>query len=141
MESKGVIEDWGWSVEVKVPFKSLRYTAGKGKLWGFNAARNIDRFNDEFDQWLPDDRDISGFLVKHGKLAGLNEIKYERTLEVVPSITLAEAGNRKTTITDGSYDPTFYPIGLQDAGKFVNGAIKPEIGVNFKYTISPNVTL
>src|SRR4029079_1623083 len=27
MESKGVIQDWGWSVEVKVPFKSLRYTA------------------------------------------------------------------------------------------------------------------
>jgi hypothetical protein len=64
MESKGVIEDWGWSVEVKIPFKSLRYAAGKGKLWGFNAARNIDRFNDEFDQWLPDDRNVSGFLIK-----------------------------------------------------------------------------
>jgi hypothetical protein len=60
MESKGVIEDWGWSVEVKIPFKSLRYTAGKGKMWGFNAARNIDRFNDEFDSWMPDDRNISG---------------------------------------------------------------------------------
>src|SRR4030095_4022502 len=67
MESKGVIEDWGWSVEVKIPFKSLRYAAGKGKFWGFNAARNIDRFNDEFDQWLADDRKVSGFLIKHGK--------------------------------------------------------------------------
>ncbi len=28
MESKGVIEEWGWSVEVKIPFKSLRYSAG-----------------------------------------------------------------------------------------------------------------
>ena len=26
MESKGVIENWGWAVEVKIPFKSLRYT-------------------------------------------------------------------------------------------------------------------
>src|SRR5687768_5076569 len=67
MESKGVIEDWGWSVEVKIPFKSLRYSAGKGKFWGFNAARNIDRFNDEFDQWLPDDRNVSGFLIKDRK--------------------------------------------------------------------------
>ena len=24
MESKGVIQDWGWSVEIKIPFKSLR---------------------------------------------------------------------------------------------------------------------
>src|SRR5438105_388616 len=80
MESKGVIEDWGWSLEVKVPFKSLRYTAGKGKQWGFSCARNIDRFNDEFDEWLPDNRDVSGFLVKHGRITGLDEIKYERTL-------------------------------------------------------------
>ena len=98
MESKGVIEDWGWSVEVKIPFKSLRYSAGKGKLWGFNAARNIDRFNDEFDQWLPDDRNISGFLIKHGKITGLDEIKYERTLEIVPSITVSR--NRKPQADD-----------------------------------------
>lgn len=130
MESKGVIEDWGWSVEVKIPFKSLRYSAGKGKLWGFNAARNIDRFNDEFDQWLPDDRDVSGFLVKHGKIQGLDEIKYERTLEVVPSITLSETGSRVSAleVPDGS-------------GRFVNQPIKKQIGVTLKYTISPSVTL
>src|SRR5690606_5691297 len=58
MESKGIIEDWGWSVEVKIPFKSLRYAAGPGKHWGFNAARNIDRLNDEFNAWMPDDRSI-----------------------------------------------------------------------------------
>jgi hypothetical protein len=148
MESKGVIEDWGWSVEIKIPFKSLRYTAGKDKMWGFNAARNIDRFNDEFDQWLPDDRNISGFLVKHGKITGLDEIKYERTLEIVPSITLSQTGNRKRTIPNagfnnplGRYNPIFNPNGIQDPGKFTNDPIKQDIGVNLKYTISPNVTL
>ncbi|MFN0140234.1 MAG: DUF5916 domain-containing protein [Pyrinomonadaceae bacterium] len=123
MESKGVIEDWGWSVEAKIPFKSLRYTAGKGKLWGFNAARNIDRFNDEFDQWLPDDREVSGFLIKHGKITGLDEIKYERTLEVVPSVTLSETGERVS------------------AGRFVNHPIKKQIGVTLKYTLTPSITL
>ena len=146
MESKGVIEDWGWSVEVQIPFKSLRYTAGNGKLWGFNAARNIDRLNDEFDSWLPDDRDISGLLIKHGKLSGLNEIKYERTLEIVPSITLSETGSRKRTIpistANGSgFDPIFNPAGIRDFGRFGNDSIKPELGVNLKYTLSPNITL
>lgn len=146
MESKGVIEDWGWSVEVKIPFKSLRYTAGKGKFWGFNAARNIDRFNDEFDQWLPDDRNVSGFLIKHGKITGLDGIKYERTLEIVPSITISETGSRKRTIPRSTarslgYDPIFFPIGLQDPGRFVNDPIKGDLGVNLKYTISPNITL
>ncbi len=147
MESKGVIDDWGWSVEVKIPFKSLRYAAGKGKRWGFNAARNIDRFNDEFDQWLPDDRDVSGFLIKNGRITGLDEIKYERTLEIVPSITISETGVRKRTIPNrgftqfGVYDPIYNPIGLQDRGKFTNNPIKDELGVNLKYTFSPNVTL
>ncbi len=147
MESKGVIQDWGWSVEAKIPFKSLRYTAGKGKMWGFNAARNIDRFNDEFDQWLPDDRNVSGFLVKHGKITGLDEIKYERTLEVVPSVTISQTGNRKRTIPNsgfsplGAYDPVFNPGGVRDPGKFTNDPIKHDIGVNLKYTITPNVTL
>lgn len=128
MESKGVIEDWGWSVEVKIPFKSIRYKAGKGSQWGFNAARNIDRFNDEFDQWLPDDRNVSGFLIKHGKITGLDEVKYERTLEVVPSVTLSETGSR-------------VPANNVAAGRFVNQPIKTQLGVNLKYTISPSVTL
>ncbi|MEO8650456.1 MAG: DUF5916 domain-containing protein [Acidobacteriota bacterium] len=128
MESKGVIEDWGWSVEAKIPFKSLRYAAGKGKMWGFNVARNIDRFNDEFDQWLPDDRNISGFLIKHGKITGLDEIKYERTLEIVPSITISQTGGRVQANEIA-------------AGRWLNQPIKQDIGVNLKYTLSPNVTL
>ena len=128
MESKGVIEDWGWSVEAKIPFKSIRYKTGKGTLWGFNVARNIDRLNDEMDQWLPQDRNVSGFLTQHGKISGLDDIKYERTLEVVPSITLSETGSR----VQANEVP---------AGRFVNQPLKRQIGVNLKYTISPSVTL
>jgi hypothetical protein len=128
MESKGVIEDWGWSVEVKIPFKSLRYASGKGKNWGFNVARNIDRLNDEFDQWMPDDKNVSGFLIKSGRVTGLDGIKYERTLEVIPSITLSETGER----VEANEVP---------AGRFVNHPIKQDLGVTLKYTLSPNITL
>ncbi|MCV4697063.1 hypothetical protein OFB92_28565, partial [Escherichia coli] len=111
----------------------LRYVAGEGKLWGFNAARNIDRFNDEFDQWLPDDRNVSGFLIKHGKITGFDGIKYERTLEIVPSVTISETGSRKRTIPRagfapfGRFDPIFNPIGVRDPGKFVNDPIKYDL--------------
>ncbi|MBC7898785.1 MAG: carbohydrate binding family 9 domain-containing protein [Saprospiraceae bacterium] len=140
MESKGIIEDWGWSVEVKIPFKSLRYSAGKGRMWGFNAARNIDRFNDEFDQWLPDDRNVSGFLIKHGKITGLDEIKYERTLEIVPSITVSETGRRVRTIPRSRTNNPYLPS-ILDPGRFVNEGLKQDIGLTLKYTVSPNITL
>jgi hypothetical protein len=146
MESKGVIEDWGWSVEVKIPFKSLRYASGKGKMWGFNVARNIDRLNDEFDQWLPDDRNVSGVLIKHGKITGLDEIKYERTLEIVPSVTFSQSGTRKRTIpistaNRNGFHSIYNPTGLQDPGRFVEDPMKADLGLNLKYTLSPNVTL
>ncbi|QQS34085.1 MAG: carbohydrate binding family 9 domain-containing protein [Acidobacteriota bacterium] len=136
MESRGVLEDWGWSVEVKIPFKSLRYRAGKGVMWGFNVARNIDRLNDELNQWLPDDRNVAGFLIKHGKITGLDDVKYERTLEVVPSVTLSQTGRRTRTIPRNQLLP-----GVIDQGRFVNQPIKHDIGVTLKYTISPSVTL
>src|SRR5256885_3200285 len=49
MESKGMLTSDGWTIEVAIPFKSLRYEAGKGKLWGFHVWRNFFRFNDEID--------------------------------------------------------------------------------------------
>ncbi len=128
MESKGVIENWGWSVEVKIPFKSLRYAAGPGKNWGMNAARNIDRLNDEFNTWMPDDRGISGWLIKFGKITGLDKIKYERTLEITPSITLSQTSRRVPAIEFSG-------------GRWLNQPVKHDIGLTLKYTISPNVTL
>ena len=128
MESKGVIEDWGWSVEAEIPFKSLRYAEGKGNKWGFNVARNIKRLNDEYDHWLPDDRSLSGYLTLFGKISGLDNIKYERTLEFVPSITLSETGRHVAAIEI-------------PAGRFVNQPIKQDIGANLKFTLTQSVTL
>lgn len=128
MESKGILLEDGYSVEVKVPFKSLRYTAGKGKFWGFNMGRNIPRLNDENDSWMPIARDVSS-LRQIGKITGLNEIKTDRTLEIVPSVTLSETGER---IEDARQ-----PLG----SRILNNPIKQDIGVSVKFQITPNVTL
>ncbi|MEP6923799.1 MAG: DUF5916 domain-containing protein [Pyrinomonadaceae bacterium] len=140
MESKGIIVSDGWTLEVKVPFKSLRYSAGKGKMWGIHVSRNIDRFNDEFDSWMPRDQNMSSWLVQEGKITGLDNIKVERTLEIVPSITVSESGNRKRTFFESNV--AAQPIGaILDPGRFRNDGIKQDIGVNLKLNITPNVTL
>ena len=135
MESKGTIQDWGWSVEVRIPFRSLRYRAGPGRNWGINFARVIQRFNHEIDGWMPDDRNIAGLLIKHGRITGLNEIRLSQTLSVVASTTLSETGRRSRTIplfllTTTSIDP----------GHFTNLPVHGEVGATIKYTITPNLT-
>ena len=128
MESKGVLLDDGYSVEVKIPFKSLRYANGKGQLWGFNVGRRIPRMNNENDSWMPIERGVSS-LRQIGKISGLDDIKTEKTLEIVPSITLSESGER---VADASQ-----PLG----SRLLNQPIKKDIGVSVKYQITPNVTL
>jgi len=56
MQSKGTLTADGYTVEVAVPFKSLRYEAGKNRLWGVHFYRRIKRINNEFDSWMPIDR-------------------------------------------------------------------------------------
>lgn len=129
MESKGVILENGWSVEVKIPFKSLRYEAGDGKIWGVDFWRRIDRLNREVDGWMPMKRGISE-LQQLGKITGLSDIKTERTLEITPSITLSQNGER--------VDDPNNPIGFS---RFVNRSIDNDIGVSLKFQITPNVTL
>lgn len=123
MESKGIMVSDGWSVEAKIPFKSLRYTAGKGKQWGIHVLRKITRINNEQDSWMPINRNINGLLVQAGKLTGLDDIKAEKTLEIVPTLTFKESGTRLTP------------------DKFSNPPIKADYGFTLKYSLSSNVTL
>ena len=136
LESKGVVGADGWTVEVAIPFKSLRYVAGKDKLWGAHFWRRIKRFNNELDMWMPINRDISSWLSQEGHLTGLEGISTERTLELIPSLTLSETGNRKTALT-----PAQRSAGLFDPGRFVNEPVKFDPGLTGKFTITPNVTL
>lgn len=138
MESKGVITEDGWTLEVAIPFKSLRYVAGKDKLWGFHLWRNIDRFNDEVDSWVPISRDISGMLTQAAHLTGLEGISTERTLEVIPSITFSETGRRVNALSPATLAAN---PGTLDPGRILNQPIDADAGVTVKYGLTPTVTL
>lgn len=138
MESKGILTSDGWTLEVAIPFKSLRYEAGKGKLWGFHVWRNIDRFNDEIDSWMPNSREISSLLSQEGHLTGLENISTERTLEIIPSVTLSETGKRVNALSlaQVAANPT-----MLDPGRILNQSIKFDLGLTAKYSLTPTVTL
>jgi hypothetical protein len=138
MESKGSVVADGWVVEVALPFKSLRYVAGKDKLWGAHFWRRIKRFNNELDMWMPINRDISSWLGQEGHLSGFEGISTERTLELIPSLTLSESGRRKASLSAAQLRAMKAPL---DPGRFVNEPAKFDPGLTGKYTITPNVVL
>ena len=137
MDSKGTITSDGYVVEVAIPFKSLRYEAGKGKQWGIHVWRNIDRMNDEIDSWMPMARDASGTLNQEGHITGLEGISTERTIELIPSFTVSEAGKRVRTLSRADARR----LGVTDPGKFSNQPVGFDPGLTAKFGINPNTTL
>jgi hypothetical protein len=134
MESKGVVNDNGYVVEIAIPFKSIRYEAGKGKLWGAHFFRRIQRFNRELSSWMPFSRSIDSNLSQAGHLGGLEGISQERTLELIPSLTLSESGKFVR-----SFGPM--PAGAIDPGRIVNEPIKFDPGLTAKFTPNSALTL
>ena len=138
MESKGVVTNDGYTVEVAIPFKSLRYEAGKGKLWGIHLIRQIKRLNNETQSWMPIRREVSGLLSQAGHITGLEGISTERTLELIPSLTISETGKRiKAQPLGGVNDLTR----VNDPTRFINKPIEFDPGLTMKYGITPTVTL
>jgi hypothetical protein len=130
MESKGVLTEDGFTIEIAIPFKSLRYEAGKNKPWGLQIFRRIKYNNAELDSWMPVSRSISGTLVQAGHITGLEGIETSRQLELNPSFTLSQSGRRSRFTFDN--DP---------AGRFVNDGVKGEFGLTAKLSLTPTITL
>src|SRR5687768_7681563 len=133
MESKGVIHETGFDVEVAIPFKSLRFEAGKGKLWGAHFFRRIKRFENELDSWMPFSRSIDSNLSQAGHLTGLEGISVERTIELIPSFTVSQ--NSRFV---GSFPPI--PAG-GDPGRIVHEPVGFDVGLTAKFIPSSAVTV
>jgi hypothetical protein len=138
MESKGIVSENGFTVEIAIPFSSLRYEAGKGKLWGVHFVRRIKRFNDELNSWMPISRDRSGTLNQTGHLTGIEDISTERPLELIPSVTLSETGRRVRAFPAAATlaDPTRH-----DPGRLLNQPVEFDPGLTVKFGITPAITL
>ena len=124
-ESSGTLVEDGWTAEMAIPFKSLRYPSrGRGERhrWGFQVVRTIPSKN-ETDVWAPISRDVAGFLPQMGLLDGLADLSTSRNLEILPTLTAIQFGSLDT-----------------GTGVFEDGDPDPEGGVNVKYGVTPNLT-
>ena len=115
----------GFTAEMAIPFKSLRYPRREGDVphrWGFQIVREI-RGKDENVVWAPISRGVAGFLPQMGLLEGMTDLSLSRNLEIMPVATAIQLGSLDTA-----------------SGDFVGGRAEPEGGVNVKYGITSNLT-
>ena len=72
----------GWSAEMAIPFKSLRFSPHEDQIWGINFERYIHRLNEK-DYWTDVSRDVP-LLHQTGELTGLSGVRPGYNLEFFP---------------------------------------------------------
>ena len=99
-ESRERVHEGGYDVEVRIPFKSLRYQDGDEQTWGIHVLRRVQHSGYQ-DTWAPAVRANANFLAQGGTLGGLHRLERGLVLEVTPSATARVDGSR---VTDGAWD-------------------------------------
>lgn len=85
-ESKALITDFGWIVEMKIPYAALRFSNGKEQIWGLNFMREIKR-NVQKYTWNHVDTKIGSIITQAGTLVGIEDIKPPTRLFFIPYVS------------------------------------------------------
>ena len=115
----------GWSIEMAIPFKSLRYAPGQNQTWGINFRRVV-RWKNEWSYLAQVPRALTTFrgilkVSSAATLTGLQAPLGSRTVELKP-YALAGVSTDRTTVPA------------------VNGDLDGRVGGDFKYGITQNLT-
>ncbi|MCZ6757243.1 MAG: DUF5916 domain-containing protein [Bacteroidetes bacterium] len=128
--SETVINDEGWTLEVSIPFRQLRFPDGEELEFGLFMRRKINRKNETLNWPLIPLSYGSGYsddmrtVSEYGRLTGLKNIRRGRNIEIRPYVitgaqTVREDLSLKATESD----------------------LTREIGVDLKYGVTSNITV
>jgi hypothetical protein len=119
-------DDTGWTSEMVIPFKSLRYPAGKEQVWGINARRWERRINEHSllsitPPGVPANSSVQR-LANAATLVGMEVPPPARNIELKPYGVSNLTTNRVSS-------PAF------------SNKVDKDIGIDAKYGITSNMTL
>jgi len=119
-ESQIKMKPDGWTIEMKIPYISLRFAKKDIQSWGLQFLR-FTRRNSETSFWNPVDPNINGFVNQFGEYNNLKNIHPPLRLSFSPYVT---GGVRKTPENGG-----------QRTEWLRNGGMDVKYGINESFTL------
>jgi hypothetical protein len=120
-QSKGRLTPEGYEVEIRIPFKSLRYQAAPTQDWGLHVVRRVPGKGHE-DSWVPARRNAASFLAQAGQLRGLTGLRRGLVLDLNPAVTSRLDGGDGIT-----------------GWRYAGGG--PDVGLNVRWGVTSHLTL
>lgn len=91
-DSRGHLTPWGYEVEIRIPFKSIRYQSRNPQDWGLQIIRVVTHSGYD-DTWTPVVRASASFLIQAGTLTGLHDLHRGIVMDVTPEFTTKVEGD------------------------------------------------
>lgn len=120
-QSKGRLVDDGYVVELRIPFKSIRFQAAGEQRWGLQVVRQTQRTGYQ-DTWAPTSRANQAFSAQAGYLLGMRNMRRGLVLDLVPTVVGFVNGRR------------------DDAGA-MRYAAREQVGGDLRWGVTSNFTL
>ncbi len=124
--SAGRITEWGFAVEMAIPFNALSFPRANGdkQEWGFIVTRAYPRSVSHNIRNVPDDRSMNCEVCQAAKITGFVGITPGRNIEFNPTITGFKADEWED---------------FPDSGEMVEAESKLEAGLTTRWGITPNM--
>ncbi len=137
-DSRVAMQPDGWTVEIKIPYMSIRFAKAALQQWGINFGRNIRRTN-EVSYWNPINPQQAGFVNQFGDLVDIVNIVPPLRLSFLPYVT----GGYQTIPTNKGTQTTWIRNGGMDVKYGINESFTLDMTLipDFGQVVSDNVIL
>jgi hypothetical protein len=115
-ESDVKITDFGWVVEMRIPYAALRFSQEQVQTWGINFYRELRRDRQKY-VWNPIDTKIGAFVTQAGILNGIRDVKTPTRLFLIP------------------YASYYYDYSDHQASNKVKAGMDIKYGINDSFTV------
>lgn len=123
-QSRGHVTSDGYEVEIRIPFRSLRYQAASVQDWGIQVVRQVQHSGHQ-QTWTPALKGAASFIAQSGTLVGLTGLHRGLVLDVNPVATeRLTGGPAPGDVSDWRYDTP-----------------APQLGGNVRWGVTSNLTL
>jgi hypothetical protein len=123
--SAGRLTDFGYEVEMAIPFNQIRFQSTDGpQIWGVDATRSWPRSDRVHIGLFPRDRGANSYLAQEEKLIGFEGASPGQNLELVPTLTGFALEEK----------PDFPPSTETEEDKDL------EVGATMTWGVTPNIT-
>jgi hypothetical protein len=136
-ESKVQVQSDGWTVEMKIPYISLRFAKKDVQDWGIQFLRLMRRTN-ESCYWSELKPDVNGFVNQFGSYKGLQNLEPPMRLSFAPYVS---TGFRRSPDLSTGFNNTWLRSGGMDVKYGVNESFTLDATLipDFGQVVSDNV--